>query len=55
MCVDYQAINKIMATYFRHIPYFDDIIDELNGSYKFYNIDLRSGYHQMQMLLDVEW
>jgi hypothetical protein len=55
MCVDCRVINNIIVKYRHLIPRFDDILDELHGSYIFSKINLKSGYHQITMKKSDEW
>lgn len=49
ICVDMRAVNKAVLRE-RHIaPTLDDIVEQLNGSTVFSKIDLKSGYHQLEI------
>ncbi|GJY00739.1 putative reverse transcriptase domain-containing protein [Tanacetum coccineum] len=49
MCIDYQELNKLTVKNRYPLPRIDDMFDQLQGSSVYSKIDLRSGYHQLQV------
>jgi hypothetical protein len=49
MCVDYRAPNTVTVKNKYPLPQIDDLFDQLRGACVFSMIDLRSGYHQLNI------
>ncbi|GKB38579.1 putative reverse transcriptase domain-containing protein [Tanacetum coccineum] len=52
MCIDYRELNKLTVKNCYPLPRIDDLFDQLQGSSVYSKIDLRSGYHQLQVRED---
>ena len=47
LCIDYQALNKIIVRNKYPIPQINDLLDQLKGAKYFSKIDMKFGYHQV--------
>jgi hypothetical protein len=55
ICIDFQALNKIMIKNRYPLPKIDDLLDQLNNVVYFTKLDLRSGYHQIKIVEGDIW
>ncbi|GJX78001.1 putative reverse transcriptase domain-containing protein [Tanacetum coccineum] len=49
MCIDYWELNKLTVKNRYPLPRIDDLFDQLQGSGVYSKIDMRAGYHQLQV------
>jgi hypothetical protein len=49
LCIDYRQLNKETIKNQYLLPRIDDLFDQMKGVMVFSKIDLRSGYHQLQI------
>ncbi|GJV82994.1 putative reverse transcriptase domain-containing protein [Tanacetum coccineum] len=49
ICIGYQELNKLTVKNRYPLPRIDDLFDQLQGSSVYFKIDMRSGYHQLQV------
>ena len=49
MVVDYRALNEVTIKNKYPLPMINDLFDQLQGAKVFSKIDLRSGYHQLNI------
>ena len=49
MCIDYRNLNKVTIKNKYPLPWIEDLFDQLQGANYFFNIYLRSRYHQLRV------
>ncbi|GBG86474.1 hypothetical protein CBR_g41469 [Chara braunii] len=49
LCIDYRGLNSVTVKNVEPLPRIDDLLDQLQGCKYFSKIDLKSGYHQIEV------
>jgi hypothetical protein len=49
LCIEYRQLNKVTIKNQYLFPKIDDLFDQMKGTTVFLKIDMRSGYHQLQI------
>ncbi|GBG76352.1 hypothetical protein CBR_g22099 [Chara braunii] len=55
MCIDNRGLNAITVKNAEPLPRIDDLLDRVQGTKYFSKIDLKSGYHQIEVHLDDQY
>ncbi|GBG85291.1 hypothetical protein CBR_g39859 [Chara braunii] len=55
MCIDYRGLNAITVKNVEPLPRIDDLLDRVQGCRYFFKIDLKSGYHQIEVHPDDQY
>ncbi|GBG84542.1 hypothetical protein CBR_g38824 [Chara braunii] len=55
MCIDYRGLNAITVKNAEPLPRIDDLLDRVQGSEYFSKIDLKFGYHQIEVHPDDQY
>ncbi|GBG83466.1 hypothetical protein CBR_g37178 [Chara braunii] len=55
MCIDYRGLNAITVKNAELLPRMDDLLDRVQGCKYFSKIDLKSGYHQIEVHPDDQY
>ena len=52
LIIDYRALNKVMRKFVWPMPKVEDIFSQLNSAKYFSTLDLRAGYHHIELTTD---
>ncbi|GBG60201.1 hypothetical protein CBR_g3445 [Chara braunii] len=55
MCIDYRGLNAITVKNVQPLPRIDNLLDRVQGCKYFSKIDLKSGYHQIEVHPDDQY
>ncbi|GBG90070.1 hypothetical protein CBR_g50163 [Chara braunii] len=55
MCIDYRGLNAITVKNAEPLPRIDDLLDRVQGAKYFSKIDLKFGYHQIEVHPDDQY
>ncbi|GBG45101.1 hypothetical protein CBR_g78561, partial [Chara braunii] len=55
MCIDYRGLNAITVKNAEPLPRIDDLLDRVQGAKYFSKVDLKSGYHQIEVHPDDQY
>ncbi|GBG65501.1 hypothetical protein CBR_g51095 [Chara braunii] len=55
MCIDYRGLNAITVKNAEPLPRIDDLLDRVQGCKYFWKIDLKLGYHQIEVHPDDQY
>ncbi|GBG72312.1 hypothetical protein CBR_g11241 [Chara braunii] len=55
MCIDYRGLNVVKVKNAEPLPHIDDLLDQVQGCKYFSKIDLKSGYHQIEVHPDDQY
>ncbi|GBG83542.1 hypothetical protein CBR_g37258 [Chara braunii] len=55
ICINYRGLNAITVKNVEPLPKIDDLLDRAQGCEYFSKIDLKSGYHQIEVDLDDQY
>ena len=49
LCIDYRQLNKVTIKNKYHLPWINDLFDQVGGDKIFSKLDLRSSHHQIMV------
>ena len=55
MCINYRALNMITVKNGYPFPRIDDFLDHMHHAKSFTKLDLKSGYHHIQVKEEDTW